>query len=182
MSKIGRKPIDLESVQVEVKGQEVHYKGNNASGLHVLPDVLYAELVGDGKQLKIICDNPTRENKTLWGLHRALLANEITGAGKGFEQALKITGLGYKGILSGNKIIFSLGFSHKIDFPVPDGISIEIDKTGQNIKVKGVSRHQVGAVSSEIRALRPPEPYKGTGIKLAEEIIMRKAGKTKAAA
>ena len=159
MSKIGRKPIDLETVQVEVNGQEVHYKGKNVSaGVHVLPDVLGAELVSDGKQLKIICDNPTRENKTLWGLHRALLANEIIGAGKGFEKELKITGLGYKGVLSGNKIIFSLGFSHKIDFPLPEGISVEINNTGQNIKVKGVSKHQVGAVSSEIRAVRPPEP------------------------
>jgi large subunit ribosomal protein L6 len=181
MSKIGRRPINLENVQVEVHGQEVKYTGKNASGIHILPDVLSAELINNGKQLKINCENPTRDNNRLWGLHRSLLANEIKGAGKGFEQGLKITGLGYKGVLTGDKIVFSLGFSHKIDFTLPQGITVDIDKTGQNLIVKGADKQQVGSVASKIRALRPPEPYKGTGIKLADEIIIRKAGKAKSA-
>ncbi len=180
MSKIGRKSIDLGNVQVEIKGQDVHFKGKNASGVHILPQALEVELL-DSKKLKITCSDLTRENMTLWGLHRALLANKIIGANEGFVRELNINGLGYKGILSGNKIVFSLGFSHKIDFPLPAGISVEIDKTGQIIKIKGTEREKVGLIASRIRSLRPPEPYKATGIKFADETIIRKAGKTKAA-
>lgn len=179
MSKIGRKPIDIKNVQVEVKGQEVHYKGKSGSGIHVLPGCLRAEI--EDKKLNILCDDLSGQNKTLWGLHRALLANKIIGVEKGFERELNITGLGYKGSLSGNKIIFSLGYSHKIEFPLPPQITVEIDKTGQIIKIKGSDKETVGRVADRIKKLRPPEPYKGTGIKLANETIIRKAGKAKAA-
>jgi len=181
MSKIGRKPIDLGNVQVEIQGQEIHFKGKNVSGVYFLPDSLKAELDDTKKSLKLTCSDLTSENKRLWGLHRALLANKIIGADKGFERELNITGLGYKGTLSGNKIIFKLGFSHQIDFPLLEGVSVEIDKTGQKIKIKGFDKEKVGLVASHIRSLRPPEPYKATGIKFADEIIIRKAGKTKSA-
>jgi large subunit ribosomal protein L6 len=180
MSKIGRKPIGLGNVKVEIIGQEIKYEGKDGSGVHILPKDFHAELIDNS--IKITCANITRENKVLWGLHRALLANEIKGADTGFEQELIITGLGFKGVLAGNKIIFSLGYSHKIDVPLPHGITVAIDKTGQIIKVKGSDKQQVGEICSSIRALRPPEPYKGTGIKLAGETILRKAGKTKSAA
>ena len=179
MSKIGRKPIDLKGVKIRVENNNVHYDGAKVAGIYELPPVLEAEVL-DGK-MKLTCVDKSPENNRLWGLHRALLANKIEGAGVGFAQKVIITGLGFKGILSGNKIDFSLGYSHKINFPIPDGITIEIDKTGQNIVVKGYDKELVGHVCSTMKALRPTEPYKGTGIKLEQEFVLRKAGKTKSA-
>jgi large subunit ribosomal protein L6 len=147
----------------------------------MLPEALKAEMV-DSKAIRVLCDEPTAANRMLWGLHRALIFNKIKGLNVGFACTVNITGLGFKAVVSGDKITFSLGFSHKIVYQIPKGITVEVDKTGQNLTVKGVDKKEVGQVCSEIRALRPPEPYKGTGIKLATENIIRKAGKTKAAA
>lgn len=180
MSKVGRKPIDLGKVKVELLDKEIAFSGPLFSGSHVLPDVLSARIednrlfIVPAQDVKIVNDV-----NRLWGLHRALVHNKIYGAEKPFTKELIINGLGYKGVLSGEKIVFSLGYSHKIDFPLPKGISVEIDKSGQNLKVVGSDKEQVGAVCSKIRALREPEPYKGTGIKYANEEILRKAGKTK---
>ncbi|MFI5333423.1 MAG: 50S ribosomal protein L6 [Candidatus Babeliales bacterium] len=182
MSKIGRKPIDIGSVQVDIKGQEVHYKGKKHTGVYILPPELEAKV--DGKKLTLAAKKSAIDASavnTVWGLHRALLANAIKGADVGFEQQLQINGLGFKAAVSGNKVVFSLGFSHKIDFVLPKDVTMDVDKTGQNLTVKSYNRELVGHVCSKIKALRPPEPYKGTGIKLASEVIRRKAGKTKAA-
>jgi large subunit ribosomal protein L6 len=186
MSKIGRKAIDLGAVNVEIKGQEIHYKGKKASGVYVLPDVLTAHLK-DNKL--VITPQKTksarlsqREINRIWGLHRALLANKIRGADHLFEKEVLINGLGFKAAVAGQKVTFNLGYSHKIDFELPKDVSLEIDKTGQKLTFKSPDKFLIGHVCSLIRALRPPEPYKGTGIKLASEVIARKAGKTKAAA
>lgn len=179
MSKIGRKPIDRNNVQIELKGQEVSLKGKKGSKVHVLPAVLKAELTD--QQLKIVCEDRTPENNVLWGLHRALLANELKGVSDGFEQKVIINGLGFKVASTGTKLVFNLGFSHKIELDIPQGITIEIDKPGQLITVKGVDKEAVGFFASKIRALRPVEPYKGTGIKIEGEVVLRKAGKTKSA-
>lgn len=175
MSKIGRKPIDIKDIKVELKDNEIHYKGKKASGIYILPAEMNAVIEGDKLFIKL--PKVTSKNKKLWGLHRVLLANELEGSEKGFSQKVLITGLGYKGVLKGKKITFSLGYSHKIDFDVPEGITIEIDKTGQTITVSGVDKQKVGFVCSQIRALRPVEPYKGTGIKLENEVVHRKVGK-----
>lgn len=183
MSKIGRKPIDIGNVQVEVKGQEVHYKGPKSSGIYVLPDVLTAK-VEDKNLLLQPRENvkmSIREVNRVWGLSRALLANKIKGAAHEFEKKIQIIGLGYKAALSGNKLVFSLGYSHKIDFDLPKSVSVDIDKSGQNVTFKSSDKELVGLVCSKVKALRLPEPYKGTGIKLAEEVILRKAGKAKGA-
>jgi large subunit ribosomal protein L6 len=183
MSKIGRKSIDIGNVQVEIKGQEVHYKGKKSSGVYILPDSLKAEL--KEKKLVIIRaqENDTaRDTNRVWGLARALLANKIKGAQNEFEKLIQINGLGFKAQLSGSKVVFSLGYSHKIDFMLPAGVTLEVDKTGQKLTFKSADKELIGHVASQVRALRPPEPYKGTGIKLATEVIKRKAGKTKAAA
>ncbi len=179
MSKIGRKPIELNNVNVEVKDGDVHYKGSKVSGVHTVPVPL--KVIVQDKTLKITCDTSSSENNRIWGLHRALLANKIKGAQDGFVLQLKIEGLGFKGAVSGNKILFSLGYSHKIDFDIPEGIAIEADRTGQLLTIKGTSKELVGLVASKIRMLRPPEPYKGTGIRLVNEVIQRKAGKAKSA-
>lgn len=180
MSKIGRKPIDINKVKVDIQGQEIHLTGSKGSMKYMLPPVLKAELVDH--MLKIACNDTSADTNMKWGLHRALLANTIKGMAEGFAQKVIITGLGYKAVVSGNKAIFSLGKSHKIELEIPAAITIEVDKTGQLVTVKGVNKELVGFVASKIRDLRPTEPYKGTGIKLEHEVILRKAGKTKAAA
>lgn len=181
MSKIGRKPIPLQNITIDVKGQAVHFKGTHNEGVHELPEVLTAQVSDDGKQLIIACKERSRDNNRLWGLHRALLANKIHGASQGFAQEVVIVGLGYKGVISGNKVEFSLGYSHKIPFELPQGVTIEADKTGQKLTVKSYDKELMGKVCSQIRALRPPEPYKATGVRLKEEHIIRKAGKARAA-
>ena len=117
----------------------------------------------------------------IWGLNRALLANNIQGCQQEFEKAVQINGLGFKAAVSGSKVVFSLGYSHKIDFELPKEVTLEVDKTGQKLMFRSSDKEMLGQVCSKVRALRPPEPYKGTGIKLESETIARKAGKTKAA-
>lgn len=177
MSKIGKMPISIGDASVEIKDNEIHYKGKLAQGVHKLDDLLIAKL--DDKELFIKPKKITRDINRIWGLHRALVANKIKGATTGFEKVLRINGLGYKAVLSGDKLKFSLGYSHKIDFELPADIKVEIDKSGQLMKFKSPYKDLLGQVCSEIRALRPPEPYKGTGIKYEDEVILRKAGKAK---
>jgi large subunit ribosomal protein L6 len=110
-----------------------------------------------------------------------LLANEIHGADVGFVKQLQINGLGFKAALSGNKVVFTLGYTHKIELPLPKEVSLEIDKTGQLLTFKSFDRMVLGEVCDKVRSFRVPEPYKGTGIKYSDEVIVRKAGKTKAA-
>lgn len=185
MSKIGRKLIDLDGIAVTVQNQELHYKGKKHSGIYHLPDVLTAH-IADGKlQLRV---NESIKNKKelknvnkVWGLNRALLVNTLKGSNQDFEKKLEINGLGFKAALSGSNIVFTLGFSHKINFELPKEVTLELDKTGQKLLFKSPNKELLGLVCSQIRALRPPEPYKGTGIKYSSEEIMRKAGKTKSA-
>jgi large subunit ribosomal protein L6 len=180
MSKIGRKPINIKNVQIDLKGNQIHFKGKKSSGVYELPKELKAE-VNDNSQLTLSAAVKSQEANRLWGLHRALLANKIQGADTGFEEQIQIVGLGFKAsVPSGRKVVFSLGYSHKVNYELPEDVTLEVDaKTGQNLTVKGVDKERVGLVSSQIRSLRPPEPYKGTGIKLKSETILRKAGKTK---
>jgi large subunit ribosomal protein L6 len=183
MSKIGRKAIELGGVQVEIKGQEIRYKGSKDSGVRVLPQELVAKM--DNGKLFILANESyakkiaRRDLNRVWGLERALVSNEIRGADKLFERKVIITGLGFKAIVSGKNLLFSLGYSHKIDFPLPEGVTVDIDKTGQLLTVKSTDKLTTGQVASDIRALRETEPYKGTGIKLEDDIIIRKAGKAK---
>jgi large subunit ribosomal protein L6 len=177
MSKIGRKPIDVGAVKIEIQGRDVHYQGTHAKGVHVVPDLLSVAM--DGGQLFVTVAQQTSDTFRLWGLHRALLANKILGADKGFEKRVNIVGLGFKAIKKGVGLEFSLGFSHKIEFPLPKGLTVEIDKTGQVLTVWSPDKELLGHVCSKICALRPTEPYKGTGIHCAGDIIRRKAGKAK---
>jgi large subunit ribosomal protein L6 len=179
MSKIGRKAIPFSSAKIEIKGNTVLINGPKAKFTHELPDIISATIEDGMLQLSI--QNDTRENRMLWGMHRALLANKIKGAETGFEKKIKIVGLGYKAQLSGKKLVFSLGYSHKIDYELPEGVEVKVDKTGQNLVFSSSNKLLLGDVCSYIRKLRPPEPYKGTGIIVGNEVIIRKAGKTKAA-
>ena len=179
MSKIGRRPIALENVKVELKGQEVHYTGKNASGVHLLPEDLTVTM--ENGVMQVVPKRLNRQSKIDWGLHRALLYNKIPGSHKLFEKYVKIVGLGFKAIVQGAKAEFSLGFSHKIQFDIPTGVTMEVDKSGQMITLKSANKEAVGKVAGDMRSLRPVEPYKGTGVQLTTDVIIRKAGKAKGA-
>lgn len=179
MSKIGRKPIKLDGVTLDIKGQEIHYKGPHASGIYNLPEELTTEVVDN--QLFVKAGEKSRNVNRVWGLHRALLAGRLEGAGKLFERQVKITGLGYKAVVKGKQVEFSLGYSHKINFDVPEGVTIEVDRTGQLVTVKSADKQLMGQVCGEFRLLKPTEPYKGTGVRVTTDIVIRKAGKAKGA-
>lgn len=177
MSKIGRRPISLQGVDVTVDGQVVTYKGQKSEGTYLLPDCLRAKVENDALVLELI-ESKGKKNKNFWGMHRALLANKIAGAKAEFSTDVVIVGLGYKGELKGDSIEFSLGYSHKINFKLPENVKVEIDKSGQNLKVISTDKFLMGDVAQRICALRRPEPYKGTGVRLKEEQILRKVGKS----
>lgn len=186
MSKIGRKPIKIDGVSVDIKGQDVHYKGPKASGVYSLAPELSAHVDGNSLFITSAEDRKTMAQKQRsnvhreWGLNRAMLANALGGAAQEFEKLLEIVGLGYKAALADKKIIMTLGYSHKIELDIPAGISIEIDRSGQKVKVRSFDKNSVGQFCSDIRELREPEPYKGKGIKLSDEVVFRKsAGKGK---
>ena len=183
MSKIGRKPIPFSSAKITIEGNKVLISGPKVKFEHELPKGLVAKIVDNTLVLSIDSglNSPVDGEKELraqWGLHRALLANEIQGVEKGFEQKVNIVGLGYKAQLSGKKMVFSLGYSHKIDFILPGGVTVEIDKPGQKLLFKSHDKMLLGNVCDTVRSFRTPEPYKGTGIMRDDERIIRKAGKT----
>lgn len=178
MSKIGRKPIDITNTQVDIKGQEIHYKGKFASGIYVLPEYIKPTLQDKILTLSLL----DKAHNNFWGLHRALLANQLKGASELFEKKLQIIGLGFKAeLLNPTRVKLSLGYSHKIEQDLPKGVTLELDKPGQMLTFKSSNKEALGQICATIRSFRPPEPYKGTGIKLTTEVIKRKAGKTKAA-
>jgi len=179
VSKVGRRPISLASVTATIEGKDISFKGPKGEVTHKLAENVQAEQ-RDGF-LYVTCSNKaTKKGKMLWGLHRALLANKIKGVQAGFETPIKIVGLGYKAQLAGKKLIFTLGFSHKVEYALPEGVTVDIDKTGQKLLFKSTDRFLLGSACDAVRSLKPPEPYKGTGIMRESERIVRKAGKTKA--
>jgi large subunit ribosomal protein L6 len=180
MSKIGRKAIPFTSAKIEVNGNSVKISGGKAKFEHELPECL--SLVVDGKICKLTLKDDARKNRILWGMHRATIANKIKGVEAGFEKKIQIVGLGFKAQLAGKKMVFTLGYTHKIELDLPDGVTVDIDKTGQNLVVKSADKFVLGNVCDAIRSFRPPEPYKGTGIIREGDVIVRKAGKTKSAA
>jgi len=178
MSKVGRRSISTANVSIDIDGQNIKYKGPQAEGTHELPSCLTAT-ISDNELTVALKDQKDTNNSNFWGLHRALLFNKISGSREKFKKEIKIIGLGYKGTLQGNEILFALGYSHKIIFPLPKDVTVEIDKSGQNITIISFDKFLAGDVAQKIRALRPPEPYKGTGVRFADQVVVRKAGKTK---
>jgi large subunit ribosomal protein L6 len=142
----------------------------------VVPDDVAVKL--DGGQIKVDPRNETKRARSQWGTSRTLIANLITGVSKGFEQRLEINGVGYRAAVQGKTLQIALGFSHDVNYPIPEGITIVTPKPVE-IVISGADRQKVGQVAAEIRDYRPPEPYKGKGIKYANERIFRKEGKKK---
>jgi large subunit ribosomal protein L6 len=180
MSKCGRKPIYFKSVSVKVNDNTVSYSGKEATGIYEVPKELFLKF--DDEKITLMPKEEFSKVKyinKIWGLHRAILNNLISGARKKFEKKLIIEGLGFKVQNNGSNLTFSLGFSHKIDYILPKNVSLEIDKTGQQLILHSFDKDLLGSVCSKIRSFRPPEPYKGKGIRISDEIIKRKTGKAK---
>lgn len=177
MSKIGRKPITLSSAKVEIKNGFISLSGPKGKVDHQIPPCL--TIKKDDQHLILSVEKETRQNRMKWGLHRALLANKVRGIEEGFENTIKIVGLGYKAIVSGKKLVFSLGYSHKIEYFLPEGVEVSVDKSGQTLTLKSIDKYLLGKACDAIRLFRKPEPYKGTGVIRKNEIIRRKAGKAK---
>jgi large subunit ribosomal protein L6 len=175
MSRSVRIPIPIPAaVKVEIQGQAVTVQGPKGRlELSVHPAI--GVQVQDGR---VVCSRPSDQkfHKALHGLTRSLMANMVEGVVKGFERRLELVGVGYRASLLGPNLNLALGYSHPILYPIPTGIKIEV-KDQTQITVSGVDKQQVGAVAAKIRGFRPPEPYKGKGVKYAEERIRRKAGK-----
>jgi large subunit ribosomal protein L6 len=176
MSRIGLQPISVpDKVKITVQGPKVNIEGPRGKLAHTLPSGIEAAL--DGKILNVKNSGGTRQHKALHGLSRALLANYVTGANEGFTKKLEIQGVGFKAAIQGKVLNLSLGFSHPINYNVPDDIKVTVtDNT--NILVEGADKQKVGAVAADIRAYYPPEPYKGKGVRYSGEHIIRKEGKT----
>ena len=177
MSRIGNKSVSVPTgVTANVEGQTVKVKGPKGALQLVLHDDVIVTL--DKGTFKVEPRGEGKRARSLWGTSRTLVANLINGVTKGFEEKLEITGVGYRAAVQGKNLEMNLGFSHPVIYPVPEGIKITCEKP-TSIKVEGVDKRLVGQVASEIRAYRPPEPYKGKGARYTDEIIRRKEGKKK---
>ncbi len=180
MSRIGKMPIPIPSgVEVTVGGRVVDVKGpKGALRIDMLPGISVA--VEDG-EIVLSRSSDERQTRAYHGLNRALLANATAGVSEGWQKELEIVGIGYRADKQGNVVVFNLGHSHPINFAIPDGIEIDVDSKANKVTVKGIDRQRVGQVAAEIRGLRPPEPYKGKGVRYADERVRTKAGKQGAA-
>ena len=177
MSRIGKRPVAVPSgITANVAGQTVKVKGPKGTLEVVLHDDVSVAL--DGDRIKIDPRNETKRARAQWGTSRTLIANLIAGVTKGFEQRLEINGVGYRAAVAGKNLQIALGYSHDIVYPIPEGITIATPRPVE-IVITGTDRQKVGQVAAEIRDYRPPEPYKGKGIKYAGERIFRKEGKKK---
>jgi len=179
MSRIGKRPVPIPAgVKVEVQGQAIKVQGPKGRLEFAVHPAIGVQ-VRDGQ---VVCSRSSDEkfHKALHGLTRSLVANMVAGVEKGFERRLELVGVGYRASMLGPNLNLALGYSHPILYPIPTGIKIEV-KDQTQITVSGVDKQQVGAVAAKIRSFRPPEPYKGKGVKYAEERIRRKAGKAGAA-
>jgi len=178
MSKIGRKLITIpEGVEVNITGSQVAVKGTKGNLSWVMPTGVQAKLDGNEIAVSVVSD----DLKNLWGLSRTLINNMIVGVSQGYEKKLLIVGVGYNAQANGNKVIFSLGYAHKVDFPIPAGIEV---KTEQDVKgntvitINGINKEVVGEVAAKMRQLKKPEPYKGKGIRYFDEFVKIKPGKS----
>ncbi|MBZ8134594.1 50S ribosomal protein L6 [Afifella sp. IM 167] len=177
MSRIGKKPVVIPSgVNASVEGKTVKAKGPKGELSVELVDEVTVAMGEDGIQIDPI--NKSKEARSAWGMSRTLVQNIVTGVSEGFQRRLEINGVGYRAAAQGKNLSLSLGYSHEVNYPVPEGIEIATPRPTEII-ISGIDKQVVGQVAAEIRGWRPPEPYKGKGVKYAEERIFRKEGKKK---
>lgn len=177
MSRIGKKSIKIPSgVEVKIDGSKIHAKGPKGELEKILPDVLIAQVEGGAVSIGLKHGaDAGKENYKFWGLGRALAATMIKGVSDGFERALEFNGVGFKAQVKDGSIELSLGYTNPVSIKAPEGVIFRVEKNV--IKVTGSDKEKVGHVAALIRAAKPPEPYKGSGIKYKDEVIIRKAGK-----
>ena len=177
MSRIGKQPVAIPAgVTADLAGQAISVKGPKGTLQFTLPDDVGATL--EAGRLTIDPRNDSKRARAMWGMSRSLLANLVAGVTKGFERRLEITGVGYRASIQGKNLQLLLGYSHEIHYPIPEGIAIVTPKPTE-IVITGIDKQKVGQVAAEIRGFRPPEPYKGKGVRYAGEYIFRKEGKKK---
>ena len=177
MSRIGKKPVPVPAgVQVTLEGQDLTVKGSKGQLALRLVDEVEATI--DGGAVTVTPRRDTKRHRSMWGMTRTLVGNMVKGVTDGFTINLDITGVGYRAAVQGRKLQLQLGYSHEVMYPIPDGIEVRCDKPTQ-IAITGIDAQKVGQVAAEIRSWRPPEPYKGKGVRYSTEKIFRKEGKKK---
>lgn len=176
MSRVGRKVISLpKGVEVKQDGSNVVVKGPKGSlSTQLVPGI---SLKVEGNNVNLLRTDDERQTRAFHGLMRALIANNVEGVSNGFKRELDIVGVGYRAEVKGREVVFQLGYSHPVRFPIPEGIDITVDAKTNHIVITGTDKQKVGQVAAEIRSLRAPDPYKGKGIKYTGEVIRRKQGK-----
>jgi large subunit ribosomal protein L6 len=176
MSRIGKKPVLLPAgVQVKINGSDVHVKGPKGELTRSFDPAM--TIAQQGNEVIVSRPDDLRQNRALHGLTRALLNNMVEGVTNGFKKTLMVDGVGYRAELTGKRLMLYLGYSHPIMIEPPAGITIEADPKAKTISIAGIDKEKVGEIAAEIRSLRPPEPYKGKGIRYSDEVVRRKAGK-----
>ena len=177
MSRIGKKPIAIPSgVTVTLDGQTVTVKGPKGQLAWTVSEEI--EVAMEGGQFTLAPRNETQRARGMWGLSRTLVDNMVTGVTKGYEEVLELVGVGYRAALKGQALSMQLGFSHDVDIPPPKGITFAVPKQTE-VRISGIDKQLVGETAARIRRIRPPEPYKGKGVRYAGENVRRKEGKKK---
>ena len=177
MSRIGKKPVVVpQGVEVSLNGQNIAAKGPKGELVATLSELVSVVQGDDGLTLSPV--DKTQDARSFWGLSRSLVENIVTGVSEGFSRKLELQGVGYRAQMQGSTLKLSLGFSHDVNFPVPEGISVDCPSQTEII-VSGIDKQKVGQVAAEIRSYRPPEPYKGKGVRYEGEYVFRKEGKKK---
>jgi len=179
MSKIGKINISIpDKVKVLLSGNTINIEGPLGKKSLDIDTDIFELIINEGKDVSIKPKKITQDIKRLWGMNRSLLNNAITGTSNGYEKILELSGVGFRAALKGKQLNLQLGFSHDVNFDVPDSIKVTVEKQTL-IKIFGYDKQQVGMIASQIKSIRPPEPYKGKGIKEQGQYILRKEGKKK---
>ena len=177
MSRIGKNPVEVpDGVTVAISGQQVSAKGKLGELSVTLMDEV--EISQDGNLIWVRPRGDSLRARKMWGTARSVVNNVVTGVSEGFSKQLEIQGVGYRAQIQGKELVMQLGYSHDVRYPVPDDVGIQCPEPTR-INVSGASKQRVGQIASEIRKFRPPEPYKGKGIRYADEFVLRKEGKKK---
>ena len=177
MSRIGKKAVAVPSgVTVTISGQTIEVKGPKGQLAWTLPEEIVVKQ--EGAELLLTKSVENTRAQAMWGLSRTLVSNMVEGVTTGFEKTLELVGVGYRAAMKGDALSMQLGFSHDVDVPPPSGITFAVPKQTE-IKISGIDKQVVGEIASQIRGLRPPEPYKGKGVRYAGEVVRRKEGKKK---
>ena len=179
MSKIGKINISIpEKVKIVLNGNLLNVEGPLGKQVLKIDTNIFDLKIDEGKSVSIKPKNINQDIKRLWGMNRSLLNNVIIGASKGYSKTLELSGVGYRASLKGKQLSMQLGFSHDVNFDIPDGVKILVEKQ-TIIKISGSDKQEVGMIASKIKSYRPPEPYKGKGIKEQGQYVLRKEGKKK---